>query len=99
MDDLLDTRELTHGDFLRTAHTAQAIKTRLEIGEAWPWPDMSPVLKESLHLIATKLARIVEGSPQEEDHWRDIIGYSELALRDIARLKQLADRETTQPPE
>jgi len=80
MNDLLNQRETTHGDFRRTASTAQRIKAALEDGEAWAWNDMSPVMRESLHLIATKLARIVEGDPCEMDHWTDLIGYSQLVL-------------------
>ena len=81
MSELLNEREATHGDFRRTAHTAQAIKTALENGDAWAWPDMLPVMREALHMIASKMARIVEGNPNEADHWRDIAGYAELALR------------------
>jgi hypothetical protein len=87
MNDIVDKREHTHGDYRRTARTAQAIKAVLESGDMWKFDEgFSDLARESLHLIATKMARIVEGDWSEPDHWRDISGYAELVLRELERL-------------
>jgi hypothetical protein len=44
---------------------------------------MTLVQRESLDMIATKIARIVCGDPDELDSWVDIGGYAELVIKDI----------------
>ncbi len=81
-DDILQEREKTHGDFARTAETAQQLKTVLHSAAAVrAIPD---VQAEALHMICSKLARIVCGDPNEPDHWRDIAGYARLGERACA---------------
>ena len=89
-----DERESTHGNFMATACTAQRIKIAIEMGENWMVPDreMPPALKEALHMIATKMARIVEGDANEMDHWGDIMGYADLAMRSIKARAALETR-------
>jgi hypothetical protein len=88
MNDIVDKRKRTHGDYRRTARAAQAIKSVLENGDMWKFDEgFSDLARESLHLIATKMARIVEGDWSEPDHWRDISGYAELVLREIKRME------------
>jgi hypothetical protein len=76
----LNEREKTHGSFKRTANTAQLIKMTIRNGTLSP---LSQSQKESLDLIATKIARIVSGDPDDPDHWRDIEGYSRLARKQL----------------
>lgn len=76
---LLAEREQTHGNYSQTAQTAQMLK-RL-IRHAPSYADMSERQKESLEMIATKLARIMCGNPHEDDHFRDIAGYALLAIK------------------
>lgn len=81
---LIDTRQQTHGDWGRTAHVAQALKSCLE-DAILKAPD--PVLlnsgqREALDMILAKIARIVSGDPNHADHWRDIEGYARLARGD-----------------
>lgn len=71
---LLNTREGTHGDYRKTAETAQALKGVLADAARLPRADM----RESVDLICTKLARIFNGDATEPDHWRDIAGYATL---------------------
>ena len=75
---LLAEREKTHGNYSNTAQTSQMLK-RL-IRHAPTYMDMSERQKESLDLIAVKLARIMCGNPHEPDHFRDIAGYALLAI-------------------
>lgn len=76
VEDLLDTREATHGDYRETAAHAQALKFVMH--EAPGWKKLSAVQAESLHLIATKIARILSGDPNQKDHWDDLAGYARL---------------------
>lgn len=86
-NDLLNEREKTHGRFEEVAYTARTIRY------AMTRDGMSAVQEEALGMIASKLARIACGNPQEIDHWRDIAGYAELVVRDLRRqeLARLAD--------
>ena len=78
IDALIAERQTTHGDFRSTAWVAQTLRDvfRHEIG----WERLSIVKREVLDCIALKLARILSGDADCEDHWIDIIGYAELAL-------------------
>lgn len=75
---LLQERAKTHGDYNQTAKTAQMIKRLFQHAPAQM--DFSERQKESLDMIAVKLARIMCGDPHEPDHWRDIAGYALLAI-------------------
>lgn len=44
-----------------------------------PRAHMSAVQRESLDLIATKIARLCCGDPDNADSWLDIEGYAKLA--------------------
>lgn len=76
IEDLLDTREATHGNYTDTAAHAQALKYIMM--ETPGWKKLSAVQAESLQLIATKIARILSGDPNQAEHWDDIGGYSKL---------------------
>jgi len=79
MPTLLDEREQTHGRFEEVAYTARTIRYAMTRG------GLSAVQEEALGMIASKLARITCGNPDEMDHWRDIAGYAELVVRDLRR--------------
>lgn len=75
---LLQERKKTHGHYDQTAQTAQMLK-RL-IRHAPSYMDTNERQRESLDMIAVKLARIMCGDPHEPDHWRDIAGYALLVI-------------------
>lgn len=79
---LIAARAQTHGSFACTAWIAQTFRDvyRHELG----WARLSLVQREVLDAIAIKLARILSGDPNFADHYVDIAGYCELALREIA---------------
>jgi len=77
---LLNEREKTHGNFDHTAKTTQMIKRLIRYAPAYM--DTSEGQRESLDMIAVKLARIMCGDPHEPDHWRDIAGYALLAIKE-----------------
>ena len=73
---ILVEREKTHGDYHKQTYTAQNIK--LQMRDTPNWDVMLPAKRESLELIATKIARILHGDCSEPDHWNDIAGYAKL---------------------
>jgi dCTP deaminase len=60
MDDLLEQRQQTHGDFIDVALVAQATKDIWRAGAGWK--NLSPVQREGLEMIAHKIARIICGN-------------------------------------
>lgn len=83
--DILKERRKTHGDFKETAAASQCLKSILHAGTRWP--SMSLSQKESIEMIAHKLARVIEGNCDEPDHWQDIIGYAQLVLNNLEENK------------
>ncbi len=84
MNDILDEREKTHGPFTVVAAKAQHLKDTMRGGANWD--AMDDIQREALEMIASKIGRILAGNHDEVDHWRDIAGYAELAVRELDRL-------------
>jgi hypothetical protein len=82
IDNLLDERQTTHGEFAETAMIAQAIKTALRAGPNWSM--MTAAQRETLEGIATKQARIVCGDANFQDHWDDIAGWALKAVENTS---------------
>lgn len=82
VNEILDERAKTHGDFTDVAGTAQSIKAIIAAGASHKKLSLSQ--KEALDMIASKTARIVEGDPNHVDSWQDISGYAELVVRELA---------------
>ena len=81
LDDVLAERGRTHGNWRDNARLAQAMKElwRNEPG----WQRLSVGQREALEMIGHKIARILSGDCGHVDHWRDIGGYAELAVREL----------------
>lgn len=79
---ILKQREKTHGDYGVLACVSQGLKEALRVG---PIDELPPIHRESLEMIAVKMARVVNGDHNEIDHWRDIIGYAQLVLNHIEK--------------
>jgi hypothetical protein len=76
IDDILHERAQTHGDFADVARIAQEIKAVYR--ETRGWPPLDDLQRESIDMIAVKLARILAGNPNFPDHFSDICGYARL---------------------
>jgi len=76
MNNLLNEREKTHGNYRDVASLSQAIKDVLKSGKNWD--RLTDTQKESLEMISSKLARLLSGDKDFRDHWDDIIGYAQL---------------------
>ena len=73
-EDLIAERRKTHGDFSRTADTADTLVAFLRNRAQHASADQ----RHALDMIAVKIARILHGDPDCDDHWRDIAGYATL---------------------
>lgn len=83
MNNILDQREKTHGDYASTAQIAQILKDGMR--STPNWESLDDTQRESLHMIASKIARILSGNWREPDHWLDIEGYASLIVRELTR--------------
>ena len=72
----LSQREALYGSFADSAHLAQGIKRAMARGTNWPRLDADH--REALEMIATKIARILNGDAGVADSWHDIAGYARL---------------------
>ena len=90
---VLQERSATHGDFEHYAVISQRLKHALSAGANWEAMDV--VQREALEAVAGKLARIVTGDSSFLDHYRDIIGYTQLAMDYTAKQPLATDSKTT----
>lgn len=90
---VLQERSATHGDFAHGAVVSQRLKFALAAGVNWE--TMDAVQREALEAVMGKLARIVTGDPNFIDHYRDIIGYTQLAMDYTAKQPLASDVKTT----
>lgn len=81
VNETLEQRANTHGDFRDNSAISQEIKkiifTSPNAGS------FTPPQAEALDMIAHKIARICCGDLNELDHWLDISGYSTLVCKTI----------------
>jgi hypothetical protein len=83
IDEILEARKETHGEYRDHAQYAQLLKEVINIAAAYHRPErkqmkLSHIQLESLDMIAHKIGRILAGNPNEPDHWDDIAGYAKL---------------------
>ena len=93
INEILNERAKTHGDFSEVAITAQLLKNnifvRLEQTSKYPLNDTQ---RESLDMICSKIARIISGDCNEIDHWQDIAGYALLVVRELESINDKCDK-------
>ena len=78
VSETLEARGRAYGDFGRMARMAQRLKDLMR-SDADDWLKLNPCERESLEIIATKVARILCGKHNQQDSWHDIQGYAKLA--------------------
>lgn len=83
IEETLGERQKTYGDFADVAHRAQCIKAAMRSSKGWNL--MASCQRESLEMIANKLARILEGDQNHADSWHDIAGYAQLIVKYLDR--------------
>ena len=78
VDTILNERAITYGCFVDVAEIAQEIKATIRIGETNRSVELPVDQSEALDMIASKIARILNGDPNHTDSWLDIAGYAML---------------------
>jgi hypothetical protein len=90
-NDTLNERGRTHGDYAVTAEIAQVLKAVIEKYTEVQECDLSFMQRESLHLMCTKISRIISGSCNNIDHWRDLSAYASLISERLASQEGATD--------
>lgn len=72
--EVLKERRSQHGDFTDHARVSQSLKSIMWAERSWG--ALSPTQQEGLEMIQHKIARILAGNADHDDHWRDIAGYA-----------------------
>ena len=81
IEQTLTERGERYGDFAEHARIAQGLKDIMwnEAG----WSRLTPAMRQSLEVIADKIARILNGDPTYADNWHDIQGYAQLVEKTL----------------
>lgn len=92
---VLSERGSRYGSLMSNATISQNLKEILH--NSTNWEAMPPDMKEALHMIVHKIARIVEGDFNYDDSWIDISGYSTLIVERLHQevKQQEVERELT----
>ena len=93
IDNILEQREKTHGDYTTVAKIAQTLKKVISwyvYGE-YSQLKISESQKEALDMICSKIARICNGDANKIEHWEDIAGYAMLVIRELEKQEQEKD--------
>jgi DNA-binding CsgD family transcriptional regulator len=75
VDAILNTRATTYGAFKDVAQVAQEMKNAIRMCNN---SELEDDQIEALDMIASKIARILNGNPDHVDSWVDIAGYAQL---------------------
>lgn len=86
VEETLNARGGTYGTFYDLSNTAQTLKQYVRTQPGWR--ELSFVQREALDMIATKIARILNGNPEHLDSWHDIAGYATLVVDDLAGVRR-----------
>lgn len=72
----LAERGSRYGDFAEHARITQNLKRAMQ--DSPNWHGLSDDKKEALEMVVHKISRILNGDPNYQDSWHDIIGYTRL---------------------
>lgn len=78
----LQQRGKRYGDFSGHAKITQGLKRVMQ--DSPNWTDLSDDKKEALEMVAHKIGRILNGDPEYQDSWHDIIGYTKLVEQTLS---------------
>jgi hypothetical protein len=76
LNDILKARKSKHGEYTENSRCTWEIMRAMMAERNWSTLDDKQ--KHSLYMVAHKMARIVTGDPDFDDHWDDIAGYAKL---------------------
>ena len=96
IQDTLNERQKTHGEFKTNATVAQVLKAIFR--EQKNWAFLSVIQKEALDFTASKIGRIFSGNADEPDHWKDIAGYNTLVVNNLTTGRSYVNEEVGKNP-
>lgn len=76
LDDTIAERASQYGDYAVECTTTQKVKEVLRNNPGWD--NLNNTQKQALEMCALKMARIVNGNPDNYDSWHDLAGYAQL---------------------
>lgn len=76
IESTLNDRGKRYGDFLGHANITQNLKRAMWFSKNWR--DLTDDKREALEMICHKIGRILNGDPEYQDSWHDIVGYAQL---------------------
>lgn len=76
LEKTLAERGEVYGRFVDHAAISQSIKRAMRAAPGWQ--ELPDDMRESLEMLAHKVARILNGNPDYVDSWHDIQGYTAL---------------------
>ncbi len=79
VDDVLIERGQRYGAFIDQAEITQMLKEVMR--DQSGWLGLKEDQREALEMIASKIARILNGDPDYDDNWVDIAGYASLIAK------------------
>ena len=85
-NEILDAREGQYGKYQNVSQISQDIKKIMQ--DSPNYRMMPAFMRESLDMIANKMARILNGNYYYDDSWRDISGYATLAVIEIEDMEK-----------
>ena len=76
LEKTLAERGEVYGRFVDHAAISQSIKRAMRAAPGWQ--ELPDDMRESLEMLAHKVARILNGNPDYVDSWHDVSGYATL---------------------
>ena len=89
---VLSERGSRYGAYEYHARVTQALKSVMsdfvKADGTAPWDNLQPYHREAIDMILHKLGRIINGDPDFDDSWVDIVGYAQLVVNIINAKKE-----------
>ena len=79
VENILVERRKSHGNYVLGTAFTQCVMDRVMV--TTNWDALEPFQKETVHMIVHKIQRILEGDPDNPEHWDDIAGYAKLVSK------------------
>jgi len=86
INDMLNQRAKTHGNYHDQARTADTLRGVLMCEDNWA--HLSAAQRDALLMIVVKISRILNGNPATRDHWEDIAGYATLVVWSLSQAEE-----------
>ena len=83
IEQTLKDRGRRYGDYMVVSENSQMLKEIFRASKQWN--HLGNFQRESLDMIASKLARIMNGDRFYADNWIDISGYAKLVSQELER--------------